>query len=407
MNLIVVKRNRDDLPYEFVERKGKGHPDTLSDGLAEYLSAKYSQYTLKKFGAILHHNFDKVGLLGGSSSVQFGSGKLVKPIRVLLNGRVSTSFGKEDIPVKNLLAEWSKEFLKQELPLINSNKDLEFLYNISTESSPGKVRENDNNKSARQFWFQPRGLQDLPELKNLVSNDTSLGVGYAPYSPLERLVLDIENHLNSDLYKTKNPWIGSDIKIMGFRYHKQFDVTLCVPQIANFVASLEEYKLNLLEVRKEIMLISKKLGIETLNLFINTRDSEERGEFYLTAIGSSIESGDEGLVGRGNRVNGVISPFRPMSMEGVAGKNPVYHIGKIYYVVAQKISESIHKEFGIQNEVILVSQSGRDLLDPWIVFINVPENFNQNDKLESMVNEKIKNIPLLTNDIINLKISIC
>ncbi len=249
MNLIVVKKNHEDLPYEFVERKGKGHPDTLSDGLAEYLSAKYSQYTLKNFGAILHHNFDKVGLLGGSSAVQFGDGKLVNPIRVLINGRASISFGKNDISVKTLLIEWSKEFLKQELPLVNSEKDLEFIYNISTESSPGKAKENNNDKSARQFWFQPRGLQDLPELNNLVSNDTSMGVGYAPFSLLEKLVLNIENYLNSDLYKAKNPWIGSDIKIMGFRYYEQFDITLCIPQIANLVTSLKDYKLNLLHAK--------------------------------------------------------------------------------------------------------------------------------------------------------------
>lgn len=43
MNLYTVKKEYNELPYEFVERKGKGHPDTLSDNLAEYLSAKYSQ----------------------------------------------------------------------------------------------------------------------------------------------------------------------------------------------------------------------------------------------------------------------------------------------------------------------------------------------------------------------------
>jgi S-adenosylmethionine synthetase len=85
--------------YEFVERKGSGHPDTLSDALAEQLSVDYSNYTLKKFGAVLHHNFDKVGLLGGASSVRFGEGKLINPIRVLINGRASTKFGDIIIPV--------------------------------------------------------------------------------------------------------------------------------------------------------------------------------------------------------------------------------------------------------------------------------------------------------------------
>ena len=74
---ILFSKNSHNTEFEIVERKGVGHPDTLSDHLAEYLSVKYSHFTREKFGAVLHHNFDKVGLLGGKSSVQFGSGKLI------------------------------------------------------------------------------------------------------------------------------------------------------------------------------------------------------------------------------------------------------------------------------------------------------------------------------------------
>ena len=88
---------------EFVERKGLGHPDTLADLLAESLSRNYSRYTLKKFGVILHHNFDKTGLLGGKSSVTYGGGYLTSPIRVLINGRVSTSFSNQRIPYKRII----------------------------------------------------------------------------------------------------------------------------------------------------------------------------------------------------------------------------------------------------------------------------------------------------------------
>ena len=91
---------REGLDFEVVERKGLGHPDTLADALAEYLSVNYSKYTLSKFGAILHHNFDKVGLLGGASFVRFGEGKITKPIRILLNGRASGRFADVIIPVR-------------------------------------------------------------------------------------------------------------------------------------------------------------------------------------------------------------------------------------------------------------------------------------------------------------------
>jgi S-adenosylmethionine synthetase len=102
MSKIVISNHlqKDKKNIEIIERKGFGHPDTLSDALAERLSANYSWYTLEKFGVILHHNFDKVGLLGGSSSVKFGDGKMVDPIRVLLNGRASLKFGVEEIPLR-------------------------------------------------------------------------------------------------------------------------------------------------------------------------------------------------------------------------------------------------------------------------------------------------------------------
>lgn len=406
MNITLLKKNFVKSQYEFVERKGKGHPDTLSDNLAEYLSSKYCQYTKENFGAVLHHNFDKVGLLGGASKVSFGNGFLTKPIRVLLNGRASTKFGDRNIDLKTLLINWSKEFLAKELPLKNADTELEFHYNLSTQSSPGKS-ENNKGDSARNHWFQPRSLDDIPELKRLFANDTSMGVGFAPNSPLEKLVILIDMALTGNEFVSQNPWIGSDIKIMGFRLGDACQVTLCIPQIADKVKTIEEYKQNLSVARKTIEDVFEKLEISTYEININTRDNYDTCELYLTAIGSSIESGDEGLVGRGNRVQGLIAPMRPMSMEGAAGKNPVYHIGKIYYVAAQKISESVYKKFGIENEVVLVSQSGRDLLDPWIIFVHIPEDFSELEDLNLLVQQEINNIPKFTEDLINRHITVC
>ena len=75
-----------------------------------------------------------------------------------------------------------------------------------------------------------------------------------------------------------------------------------------------------------------------VSVSLNTRDNFDTNELYLTVIGSSIESGDEGLVGRGNRINGLISSGRPMSMEGACGKNPVYHVGKLYNLCTLNIA---------------------------------------------------------------------
>lgn len=59
----------------------------------------------------------------------------------------------------------------------------------------------------------------------------------------------------------------------------------------------------------------------------------EPDSLYLTVTGTSAEAGDDGEVGRGNRVNGLITLYRPMNMEAAAGKNPVTHVGKLYNII--------------------------------------------------------------------------
>ena len=112
---IFISRENEIQPrdHEFLERKGVGHPDTLADALAEFLSSQYSLYCLKEFGIILHHNFDKVGLLGGASYVSFGRGYMTSPIRVLLNCRVSKQFGNKVIPLRELLTHWVEVFFQK------------------------------------------------------------------------------------------------------------------------------------------------------------------------------------------------------------------------------------------------------------------------------------------------------
>lgn len=44
--------NVEKTPYEAVERKGIGHPDTLCDAIAELASRKYSEAVYKKIGRL-------------------------------------------------------------------------------------------------------------------------------------------------------------------------------------------------------------------------------------------------------------------------------------------------------------------------------------------------------------------
>lgn len=383
--------------FEVIERKGEGHPDTLSDGLAEELSRAYSNYTLEHFGVVLHHNFDKVGLLGGASQVSFGRGIMKKPIRVLINGRASDRLGDEMIPVKEIILETTNRYLKEKLPLIDVEKDLEYHFNLSTASSPGRILTDGDLDGSRAYWFSPRSKKDIQETKVLFSNDTSAGCAHYPLSDTENLVILIEKSLNSKEYKQSRPWLGSDIKIMACRTGTNIDITMCIPQIANYVPDLEAYKSNLEEVREYVLfLCNKYFPAYKVQLYTNTRDKYDVPELYLTAIGSSIESGDEGLVGRGNRINGTISICRPFSIEGAWGKNPVYHVGKLYNMVAYLIAKDISEKLGTPVEVFIISQSGRKLMDPWKVLINYHANDINENELNKIVEKNMQSIPDLT-----------
>jgi len=391
--ILIKKKNYEHSKFEFVERKGIGHPDTLADALAEELSRVYSNYTISKFGTILHHNFDKVGLLGGKSSVKFGEGRLTSPIRVLLNGRASICFGNTPIPVKELLEGAAKRFLVNFFPLIDAGKDIEIHFNLSNSSSPGNTENSLVKDNTRKYWFEPRNFEDLPELVNLFSNDTSLGCSYAPLSLTENIVLKIERYLNSPEYKKSHPWLGTDIKIMASMLEDLLDMTLALPLIANHVPDARSYKNNLEIVKLDILEFIKKIDSNiSISLHVNTRDDYKKNEFYLTAIGSSIETGDEGLVGRGNRINGLITPLKPMSIEGACGKNPVYHVGKLYNIAAANIAQKLHEITRGYVEVFLVSQSGRDLLDPWKIIVSAENNEVKDVDMIEVIEEEIKKI---------------
>lgn len=404
LKTIILNRN-----YEFVECKGSGHPDTLADELAEEFSIEYSKYTLKNFGIILHHNFDKVGILGGASFVKFGEGHLIKPLRILVNGRVSRKFGNKYINYKKIIEKTAKKYFKKKFPLINPDKDIIFNHNLSTESSPGKTNLKSEKEGTRKRWFEPKGKQDLKELKFLGSNDTSMGVGFAPLTMFEKSIRQLEDCFNNKNFRKNKAWLGTDIKIMATKIDKTIAITLCIPQISKYVKNEEDYKNNLIIMWNYIYhFIKKRFPNFNVKINMNTRDDFKTGELYLTAIGSSIESGDEGLVGRGNRINGLICQTKPYTMEGAAGKNPVYHIGKIYSLAAQELAEKISKIFRTYVEVYLISQSGRLLIDPWKTIIGIEKKLNSKEKtsLIEFIKKEFKKIPKITHKIINKQIKI-
>lgn len=82
----------EDLQVELVERKGLGHPDTICDAAAEAVSRELSKYYVERFGKVLHHNVDKVLLVGGQAAPRLGGGRSSSPsISLSRVGRPPTS----------------------------------------------------------------------------------------------------------------------------------------------------------------------------------------------------------------------------------------------------------------------------------------------------------------------------
>lgn len=173
--------------------------------------------------------------------------------------------------------------------------------------------------------------------------------------------------------KKEHPEIGEDIKVMGVRIKDRYRLTIALAFVGKYIKDIEDYF-----QKKEAILKKVKERVEgvvgkEVEVFINTADSKEENSVYITVTGTSAEQGDDGQVGRGNRVNGLITPYRPMSLEAAAGKNPVSHIGKIYNRVANLIAQRVVKEIEEVEEsyCYIVSQIGKPINEPQVLDVSV------------------------------------
>ncbi|MFP3044392.1 MAG: methionine adenosyltransferase [Thermocladium sp.] len=397
-NIIVSHIDRkpvEEQPVELVERKGLGHPDYISDAVSEAASRELSKYYLKEFGTILHHNLDKVLLVGGQASPKFGGGDVIHPIYIHVAGRatteVKTSSGTIKIPIGPIILSASKKFIKNNFRFLDPDKHIVVNYSIG----PG---------SADLVGVYELGTHSAVPL----ANDTSIGVGFAPFSVTERLAMESERLLNSREFKLKYPEVGEDIKVMALRQGKSIKITIAAAFISSLVKDKDHYLSIKEEVKRRVEDLASKIapGFDT-SIFINTADKPENGIYYITVTGTSAEHGDDGMTGRGNRANGLITPMRPMTMEAAAGKNPVNHIGKIYNVFAPLVANRIYKEVtGIKEVyVYLLSQIGKPIDQPLIANVEViPEKEltnNMKQDAQSIMDEELSRITRIAELILN------
>lgn len=342
-----VERQR----VELVERKGTGHPDSICDAILEQISVALSREYLDTFGRILHHNIDKGLLVAGRTQPHVGGGQVIEPMRLVIGDRATAEYQGKRIDIADIAESTAAEWVRHNLRFVDPDEHL-IVQNELKEGSPE--------------------LTDIFEREKFVANDTSAAVGYAPLTETERLVLEAERFLNSTDFKSECPEAGEDVKVMGYRYDHHLTLTVALAFVDRFVPDAQTYFYQKEEIQRNLQghLSARQHNVDRLTIEINTLDDPERGEdgMYLTVLGTSAEGGDCGQVGRGNKVNGVISLNRPMGTEAAAGKNPVSHVGKIYTLLTHQIAAQVYEKIpGLEEVYIwLCSQIGEPIDEPLI-----------------------------------------
>jgi S-adenosylmethionine synthetase len=345
----VAGRAVEDQAVEIVERKGLGHPDSICDGIAEHVSRALARAYLDRVGEVLHYNTDETQLVAGRAAPAFGGGEVLEPIYLLITGRATKQYGDRKIPADAIALRAAREYVERHFPFLEFGTDL--VVDVKLGEGSGDLQQ----------VFGEDGIQ-VP-----MANDTSFGVGHAPLTETERIVLETERQLNGR-YGDDTPAVGQDVKVMGKREGDRIDVTVAAAVVDRYVDDIDEYDAAVDGIREFVRRLAGDITDRAVEVHVNTADDYGSGSIYLTTTGTSAEQGDDGSVGRGNRANGLITPNRSMSMEATSGKNPVNHIGKIYNLLATEVAGTVVEEVdGIREiRVRLLSQIGQPIDRPHV-----------------------------------------
>jgi len=362
----------EDQALELVERKGRGHPDTIMDSVVDSISVALNEEYLRMWDGILHYNLDKGFLAAGESRPTFGGGEIEKPMLMIFGDRATEGIGGHNIDIDSLVERVARDWVKHNLRFVDPEKHLRI--------------QNEMGKSAGNLADIFRRGGDF-----LGANDTSAAVGYAPATKTELLVKMVEEYINSPGFKRSFPEAGEDVKVMGRRVGDEVDLTISTAFVDRFVNGEEDYFRRKEEVRSEVEGFAKsKFDFGGVSVSINNLDQPGRGVdgLYLTVTGTSAEAGDSGQVGRGNRVNGVFSQCRPSSSEAASGKNPVSHVGKIYNAMSFQVAEKIVERVDGVSEAYfwLLSKIGQPVNSPCLAAAQVvlKSSPGQEDTLRSV-----------------------
>ncbi|HII72245.1 TPA: hypothetical protein HA265_05820, partial [Candidatus Woesearchaeota archaeon] len=242
MNIFIekIKDPVERQEVEFVESKGVGHPDSICDDVCEICGKALATFYKKKFKTVLHYNIDKALLVAGSARPKFKGGKINSPINLIIAGRATDKVGSEKLPVKKLIADTAKKYLKR-FKLAR--------FNIIVDIKSGA-----------------ENLTQITKKKKPVANDTSFGASHFPFSRTEQLVLNARNHLNSQGFRRMFRAAGQDIKVMGIRTKDRTELTIAIAFIGKHIKDMNDYIVTKERIAEHLI---SKFGV---NVKINTLD---------------------------------------------------------------------------------------------------------------------------------------
>jgi S-adenosylmethionine synthetase len=386
--------------FEYVERKGIGHPDSICDAVMESISVALSRTYLDIAGQVLHHNVDKGLLVAGQTTPKLGGGVVEAPMRMVVGDRATMVVDGKVLPIDEIIEGAAHRWLREHLRFVDPVEHLV----IQNELRPGST--------------ELVGIFGQNKAGGYVANDTSTAVGFAPLSETEHLVLAAEHFLNSSDFKHRFPETGEDVKVMGIRRRRAVHLTVAMAFVDRHIWEEETYFHRKAAVQHELQqyLETKLHSLDSVDVQMNTLDEQGRGldGMYLTVLGTSAEGADGGQVGRGNRVNGLISFCRPMTMEAAAGKNPVSHVGKVYNVLAHQIAETVYQSVDAIEEVYvwLASKIGQDVGLPWfasaqVALVEGASVSDVADRIRDIVNDELASIGSFTEQLARGEYHVC
>lgn len=378
--------------FEVVERKFRGHPDSLADMVAQRFSQLYIKKSWEIFPELdskVFPNFsaDKITLSGASTNITDNGYTVDKPIDALLIGKLTRYVGDTEINIENIFQTAIDEILERAL---NCNDFKQYIRKTVYSVNQAGV---DHKNS----FYRPTSVFDLLNTisEESVANDTVYVVAYAPLSLVEELTIKLDNFTASDDFKRKFPEIGSDIKTIIRRRNGDFDITLCLPYIPTNGIDNAKYELVIKNAKTYIeeyivkTLKESKILFNRLNLQVNTKDTVDKK--YYAIWGTSLSKGDIGAVGRGNRQQGFISGLRPSTNEAFSGKNPNHFAGVVYQNMAERIAFTIYNQLGVKNIVYITANNGDPLASPQSIDI-VSETPIDEKKISSIIEMAITKI---------------